>query len=137
MSFLIMSAFRQGLSQEENLRRHHQLDATWSSILGAHPKLTLGSYVENESGKAGVELGIKIEASGSVPFPKVLQIALKLAQFFDQDSVLVVDYSKDATLVYPTGEPDSALGKWTPVSQSQALKRPYWTNISGQYFITE
>ncbi|WAX26357.1 hypothetical protein [Ralstonia phage p2137] len=132
--FVIMSAFRQGLSQEENLKRHHSLDATVGTIVGQHPKLTLGSYVEEETQRPGIELGVRIEPSAQTSFAKVVQVALRLAEHFEQDSILVVDHGGQATLVYRDGRADEGVGNWTKVSQAEALRSPYWTNISGSYY---
>ncbi|UCR91208.1 hypothetical protein [Ralstonia phage RpT1] len=133
--FIILSAFRQGLSQEENLKRHHSLDATLGTILGTHPKLTLGSYVEEETGRPGIELGVRIESTAQTSFAKAVQVALRLAEHFEQDSILVVDHGGQATLVYRDGRDDYPVGIWTKVSQAEALRSPYWTNIAGTYYV--
>ncbi|MEI2606497.1 hypothetical protein V8O11_22265 [Erwinia aphidicola] len=135
MATIIMSAFRQSASQEDNLKRHHRLDAMFCA-LGLVPKLVLGSYVEEETGKPGLELALRVGYEGSgMTFGKLLDIALKLAQYNDQDSILVLDRSNGASLVFPDGRDDVKLGTFTAVSQHEALKSPYWSNIGGTYYV--
>ena len=133
--FIIMSAFRQGLSQEENLRRHALLDAALDTLFNVNLKVTLGSGVEESTGRPGLELGVRIEPREGTSFAKVVKDALRMAEHFEQDSILVVDYNGLATLVYRDGRPDEAVGSWTRVSQAEAANSPYWTSIGGAYYV--
>ncbi|AJT60803.1 hypothetical protein [Ralstonia phage phiITL-1] len=58
--FVIMSAFRQGLSQEENLKRHHALDATLGrgiELFAAAEGRTVDSLYREAQNIAATEYG--------------------------------------------------------------------------------
>ena len=62
---------------------------------------------------------------------------LEVAKAFDQESILVIDANRCASLVYTDGRPEQSLGEFYRVSEDIAKGESGWTRDGGNnYFIT-
>lgn len=120
----IVSAERPVCSVAENAARTRNL-SVWLESAGISASPACGMY-------AGVA-----EASFICACPRDAELAviLEIADYFQQESVLVIDETRDARLVYLDGRPDVELGRMREVSRERAEAAGAYTRVGDVYFL--
>ena len=64
------------------------------------------------------------------------ELVIDVAKSFGQESILIVDSKQNAKLYYVASGASVIVGKFTAVSDSEALSREAYTLFNDQYYVT-
>lgn len=123
---LIFSVFRTEFKLSNNVNRH--LEA--SLVLEQH-KVPFKEVAGQFEGR--------IESSFVVFGDKAVELGLKLAREYNQDSAILLDQDRNATLIDLRSNNKVNIGKFTPVPEHVAKQSIGWTfdKVTKQFFICE
>lgn len=120
-SFSIVSAYKSGLSEVENLARHREMLSALRVLIGSE------SFKEAEGSYNG-----QYEKSALI-FGNADWIAQRLMDYYEQECFLSVRRTGQAHLVFPYNARRYA-GKWLEIDAPHGNS---WTKIDGKYFVTQ
>lgn len=103
------------------------LGRVYKPVSGAYKGQIKQSYLVDLS----LDAGVNAERIDNNALSKVLSLAAE----YDQESILLVDKTRVAYLVYIKGDRMVKLGKFTAVPKHEALASEAWTESGGRYYV--